>query len=239
MKIALFIIATGSYIKYTYPLIESINKYFLTNHKVDIFLFTDSKEVPHGTTKIYMKHKSFPYPTLMRYSVIHENRRFYEDYDCYFYCDADMLFVDRVGDEALGELVGVRHPGFYNQKRLCFPYESETISTAYIKRGDGIFYYAGGFNGGRKYLEMANMIRYMVEIDQYKGHVPVWHDESYLNRYFLSYPPDVILDPSYCYPEWSEHISKWSLKDLSPKLIALDKINIKDNERVTLSRTGK
>lgn len=226
MKIALFVIATGDYIKYTYPLVESVRKYFLPAHKVDVFVFTDSKKVPDSTRRVYAEHRPWPYPTLMRYHIIYSYRHLYPDYDCYFYCDADMLFVDEVGDEVLGELVGTRHPGFYKKRRLDYPHELDEKSTAYIKKGDAEFYFAGGFNGGRKYLEMANMIRYMIDIDQYKNHVPAWHDESYLNRYFLSYPPDVILDPSYCYPEWTVHSQKWGIADIKPKLIALDKYNI-------------
>jgi histo-blood group ABO system transferase len=226
MRIALFVIATGNYIQFVTPLIDSVRKYFLTDHKVDIFVFTDSDVVPEGTTRVYVQHRPFPYPTLMRYNFIHDNRRFYEGYDCYFYCDADMLFVGEVGDEVLGELVSVQHPGFYNKKPVDYPNETSEISTAYIKKGDNEMYFAGGFNGGRKYLEMANIIRYMVEIDQYKDHVPVWHDESYLNRYLLSYPPDVVLDPTYCWPEFEEHQRKWGLTG-TPKLVALDKFNMK------------
>lgn len=228
MKIALFIIATGAdYIKYTFSLVESVRKYFLTNHNVDIFLFTDQTVCPGGVTKIYTEHHPFPYPTLMRYNTIYSYRHLYSNYDCFYYCDADMLFVDKVGDEVLGELVAVLHPGFYNKTVSSFGYERSEISSAYIKKGDGVHYYCGGMNGGRKYLEMANIIRYMVEIDQYKGHTPVWHDESYLNRYLLSYPPDVVLDPSYCYPEWPKQQKAWGLSDMKPKLIALDKYNMK------------
>ena len=226
MRIALFVIATGSYIEYVCSLLESADKYFLTDHEVDYFVFTDAKKVPCGATRVYTKHKPFPYPTLMRYNIIHDNRYLYSDYDCYFYCDADMLFVDVVGDEVLGELMGTLHPGFANKRVLDYAYERDETSSAYIKKGDGDIYYCGGFNGGRKYLEMANIIRYMVNVDLYKGHIPEWHDESYLNKYMLFNPPDVVLSPSYCYPEADFHVVKWGLAGVKPKLIALDKHNI-------------
>lgn len=41
MNIGLLIIATNKYIKYLNPLVESINKYFLTGYTVSIFCFTN------------------------------------------------------------------------------------------------------------------------------------------------------------------------------------------------------
>jgi len=223
MRIALFVIATGDYIKYIYPLVDTVKDFFLTDHKVDIFVFTDQQEVPRGTIRIYCKHRPWPYPTLYRYKYIHEARHLYQGYDCYYYCDADMLFKDKVGDEVLGELVGTRHPGFFNQEKTFFPYETNKLSTAYVKDGDGMFYYAGGFNGGRRYLEMAKMLDYMVELDLYRDVIACWHDESHINRYFISNPPDVVLSPSYCYPETKKEIIDYRLQNIKGKLIALNK----------------
>jgi histo-blood group ABO system transferase len=221
MKIALLIVATGDYIKYTYPLYDSVRKYFLKDHQVDIFVFTDSKEVPNGTTKIYQEHRAWPYPTLMRFHMFQNNQCFYRDYDYYYYCDSDMLFVDNIGEEIFGDIVAVCHSGFYKRKINDFEYEKNIISSAYVTIGDK--YYAGGFQGGRNYLKVTESLKVMVDIDLSKNYVATWHDEAYWNKYLSMYPPDVILDPSYCCPDSNELIEKWGLVGIKPKLIALTK----------------
>lgn len=221
MNIAILIIATNKYINYTYPLVKSIRKFFLTNHKVDIFIFTDSDKVPEGTTKIYQEHRPFPYPTLMRYHIYLNNKVFYKNHDYVYHCDADMLFVDKVGEEVFGDITAVCHPGFYRRRCNNLEYEKNIISTAYVTVGD--HYYCGGLQGGRNYLKNAELLRLMVDIDLSKDFIATWHDESYYNKLLSLYPPDIVLDPSYCYPDKQELVDKWGLKDIKPKLIAITK----------------
>jgi histo-blood group ABO system transferase len=123
--------------------------------------------------------------------------------DYLFYSDADMLFVDKVGNEALGDLVATLHPGFYNRPRNQFSYETRPESATYIPPNEGTSYFAGGFNGGKtsEYLKMARACRDMIDADEKKGIIPVWHDESAMNCYLSKNPPTTILSPSYCYQE--------------------------------------
>ena len=69
MKIGLLIIATNKYIDFVQPLINSINLYFLKNHNVKIFCFTDDKTkvFQDNVVKIYQEHLNWPYITLKRY----------------------------------------------------------------------------------------------------------------------------------------------------------------------------
>lgn len=129
-----------------------------------------------------------------------------------------MLFVSNVGDEILGDLVGVRHPGFINSNRRSYSYEVNSNSLACIKNDEGEFYFAGGFYGAKKenFLNLISQCRKNVDEDLKKGIIAVWHDESHLNRYFIDHKPNVILSPSYCYPE------NWKMP-YEKKLLALDK----------------
>jgi len=225
MKIALLVIATNKYIQFTFPLWESVQKFFLKGHQVDMFVFTNRDEIPQGTKKIHQDHHPFPYPTLMRYHIFTENKKQYEDYDAHFYCDADMLFLDHIGDEVLKDTVVTLHPGFYAKPRHMFTYETRPQSTAYVAPHEGSYYFAGGFNGGFKYLEVAERIKQMINRDQQRGIVAVWHDESYMNRYFIDNKPSLILDPSYCFPDTKNpaRAVEWRINHFKPKLIALDK----------------
>lgn len=221
MKIGLLVIATNKYIRFASQLWISAKKYFLPGHQVTMFVFTDSNTVPDGTIRVFQKHLPWPGATLKRYHVFTDNRSILQGMDYLYYSDADMRFEGYVGDEILGELVATQHPGFYGKPYEIFSqsFENRPESSAYMPPGAGREYYAGGFNGGSRYLEMASVIRNWIDEDESKGIIAKWHDESYMNRYLAEYPPTVVLSPAYCFPE-----SNWaSVLQFSRKLVALDK----------------
>lgn len=223
MKIALLVIATNKYTTFTFNLWDSVKKYFLPNHDVDMFIFTNNDNIPDGTKKIYQEHFPWPYPTLMRYHIFSNSYDILKSYDAHYYCDADMLFVNPVGDEILGDIVATLHPGFYAFDPSTYSYETRTQSVAYVSPHERNKYYAGGFNGGFKYLNMASDIAKMVDHDTNNGIVAVWHDESYLNRYLVSNPPTISLTPDYCFPDQQHQVDAWKLNSFTPKLLALTK----------------
>ncbi len=218
-NIGLLIIATNKYDRFVKPLIDSARKHFLTNHKVTYYVFTDSEklnELGDDVKIIPHKHLKWPLPTLYRYKtfVQHKDTLINEDY--LYYCDSDMLFVNTVGDEVLGDRVSTIHPGFMGDRGTP---ETNGKSLAYVAPNEPLTYYAGGFNGGtsQNFLDMSETIDKNIDIDMDKGIIAVWHDESHMNRYFIDNKPTLVLDPSYCYPE------SWNLKGYTKRLLALDK----------------
>jgi hypothetical protein len=219
-KIGLLVIATGKYDRFIPPLLKSAKKHFMTNHDVTMFVFTD-QDMPEkeGLVSLPHEHEPWPNPTLKRYHVFDKYKEELGKMDYLFYCDADMLFVDTVGDEILPdtetELVGTEHPGFYGGRRGS--YETNPNSTAFVAGSEGKNYFAGGFNGGTSeaFLKMSKIIKERVDKDLESSIIAVWHDESQMNRYMIDNPPK-ILSPSYCYPE------SWSLP-FEKRLLALDK----------------
>lgn len=223
MKIGLLIIATNKYVGFLKPLIESSDNFFLKNHEVTYFVFTNreiSIESIRNIVKIDTEHKEWPWMTLGRYSIFNDNRGKFSEMDYLFYCDADMLFNDRVDDEIIGDRVATIHPGYYsNTKASNVALEKRKESLAYLPPNTIRYYYAGGFNGGKtdEFLKMSRIISNNINIDL-KEHniIAEWHDESHMNKYFFENRPTVELPPSYCYPE------SWSLP-FEKKLLALDK----------------
>ena len=141
--------------------------------------------------------------------------------DYLFATDADMLFVDKIGDEILGERVATLHPGFApgsKYPRSQGAYETNPISKAYVQNGEGKPYFAGGFYGGtaEEMLRIAEINTVHIYQDLQKNVIAIWHDESHWNRYCIDNPPTIILSPSYCYPE------NWDMP-YPKKLLALDK----------------
>jgi histo-blood group ABO system transferase len=219
-NIGLLVVATGRYIEFVPPLIESAEKYFCRNHTVTYFVFTDGKAPEaDNVVSIYQNRLGWPYDTMMRLPMYYKNQAQYKDMDYLFACDADMLFVGEVGDEILGDLVGTMHPGYVGRRGT---YETNPASTAFINYNEGTRYYAGGFNGGsrERFLHLAGTITQNIKTDLDKGIIAVWHDESHINRYFATYEPTIVLTPSYCY--WQGQVTQWP-----QKLVALSKDHAK------------
>lgn len=221
-KIGLLIVATGRYIEFVKPLIDSANKYFCTNHQITYFVFTDGQP-PKANNIIRLEHKrlGWPFDTMMRLAVYNKYAPQLSKMDYLFAVDADMRFVAPVGDEIIGERVATQHPGYVGRRGT---YETRRESTAYVGNNEGVHYFCGGFNGGsaKEYLKLAKTITENVEKDLAKGIIAVWHDESHINRYFIDNPPTAILSPSYCYPESTGPTGGVRLS-YKPRLIALDK----------------
>lgn len=122
------------------------------------------------------------------------------DYDYLYYCDADSLIIDYIGNEILGERVATQHIGFTGVRGTP---ENRPQSLAYIDPREPMQYFAGGFNGGTsaQFLKMSETLSKNIDIDLANGVIARWHDESHMNRYFVDNPPTVILDPGYCFAQ--------------------------------------
>lgn len=217
MRVGHLVIATNRYIEFAKPLCDSAEQYFLPNHEKVMFLFTNMSGID-SAVRVEQEHYPWPGMTLRRYEIFWNNRDLFKDMDYLYYTDVDMLFVGLVGDEVLGSLVATIHPGYYNAPPYVLPYEKDPRSTAYVRPSEWHRYFAGGFNGGKRdnYLDMAKTIYSNIQEDFEHGYVAEWHDESHLNRYLIDHPPEVALDPSYCFPKdavWArEHPYRATMK---------------------------
>lgn len=224
MKIGHLVIATNRYLEFVGPLLDSSKKFFLPNHEVTIFLFTNMPFCREGVVQVDQEHYPWPGMTLRRYEIFLKNRDLLSEMDYLFYTDADMLFVDTVGDEVLGDLVATIHPGYYNSPPEELPHEMNPRSTAFVPLSDRNRYFAGGFNGGKRdiFLGMAEKICEGIQEDRKIDYIAQWHDESHMNRYLIDHKPSVVLDPSYCFPKDNRLAIGHPYRD-TMKLCALEK----------------
>lgn len=232
LNIGLLLIATNKYGKFVPGLISSADNYFMKNpcYNVTYYLFTDktqSVKTDRQLVQIPINHRNFPFASMDRFKHFSTNASKFENQDYLFYVDVDCLFVDHVSREVLGSLVGVRHCGFFNRPG---PYETNVNSTLYVDEQypkKYKYYFGGGFSGGKKdeYLKLANWCSQKIDQDISNDIMPIWHDETALNRYFLENEPSVILTPSYHYPESNieGYKSGWAPLTFNPKIILLDK----------------
>lgn len=227
-SVGLICIATGKYFKYVQPFITSADKNFLNGQfDVTYYIFTDKELSVSSNRKVVIipiEHKAFPFASMDRFKHFANNADRFNTEDYLYYCDVDSLFVNKVSEEILGDLVGVRHCGYFNNPG---PYETNTNSSLYINPASYRYYFGGGFSGGtrEKYLELSRWCKDMLDKDVANGVIPVWHDETAINRYFLDHEPSVILNPSYHYPQSNiEYYKKrWYPENFEPKILLLDK----------------
>lgn len=238
-KVALISICLNQpYWQFIGPMFESARKFFLNGHQVDYFVWGDMPELP-GATVIPTEPHPWPMPTLQRYTLFLGQEGKLKDYDFIFYCDADMLFVSKVGDEILGDgLTAAQHPMYALRQEYIPPYEPNKDSLAFIPRSGRVvsvngkkkfesLYFAGGFQGGRadKFIEAMKVMKSNIDKDFMNNYVAIWNDESHWNKYLFDNPPSVILNPSYIYPDSLNRVyyqRVWG-RNYVPKLVTLTK----------------
>lgn len=239
-KVALISISINEpYWQYIAPMFESARKFFLKGHDVDFFVWSDMPKL-EGVTVIPTEPCPWPLPTLHRFHLFLRQEEKLKEYDYIFYCDADMQFVSKVGDEILGDgLTSAQHPMYAIRREYLPPYEPNPKSTSYIHRPGRVvnvdgkkrfetLYFAGGFQGGKTedfITAMKSMVD-MIDTDFSKNnYIPIWNDESVWNKYLLTTPPSVVLSPSYIYPDSlnkAYYRKVWG-RNYVPKLVTLTK----------------
>lgn len=223
-RIGLIIIGTKKYTRFINPLIQSANNFFFNGREFEVryFVFSDQKYRKDNVTYFHLQHEPWPYITLKRFHAFVREKERLAETDYLFYCDADMRFVQPVNNDILSDFSATVHPYFYNANHTVLHYERNASSSAFVRPGEGKRYYIGAFYGGKtkQFLSMAETLQQNTDTDLKNGIIALWHDESHLNRYLITHPPEKELDPGYCYPEGQT-------LPFEAKIIALTKSNQK------------
>lgn len=228
MNISLCIVATNRYKEYLYPLLKSVEKYFLVDHNVTCHLFIDAKEWQHEKEfeeitieTHWIPSWKFPEASLFRYSAMYSlPRSSYGDY--MFYIDCDSLFVSHVGDEVLAPIVATLHPGYFNGGGA---WGNNSKSVSYTQPDKRKKYWCGGFSGGSSdhFYAMCRLFKGQIETDLKNNVMPEWHDETIFNKWLSETGGFLSLTPEYMMPEPIEKRVAWGINHFQPKILALEK----------------
>lgn len=238
-KVALVSICINQpYWQYIDRMVLTAKKFFLKGHDVDYIVWSDMPSNNCGAKIIPTPPTEWPLPTLMRYHLFLQEEELLRQYDYVFFCDADMVFVARVGDEILGDgLTAAKHPMYAVNKIFVPPYEPNPNSSAYVKMPgriliDGVpkfepVYAAGGFQGGRTddFIKAMKVMVDNINKDFSNNYTARWNDESHWNKYLYDNPPSVVLSPSYVYPDSlnkSYYQKVWG-RNYVPRLVTVTK----------------
>ncbi|XP_031747414.1 histo-blood group ABO system transferase isoform X2 [Xenopus tropicalis] len=217
VRIGLTVFAIKKYIRFLKTFIETAEKFFMVGYPVNYYIFTDlvsnvtNFNMTVGPRKqlIFLEVPSYERwqdVTMRRMQMIRDftKQRFASEVDYLVCVDVDMRFQDHVGVEILSDVFGTLHPAFFVKGRDKFTFERRPESQAYIPEDEGDFYYAGGYFGGKveEVYKLTNHCHHAMLTDKANNIEAIWHDESYLNNYFLYYKkPTKILSPEYLWNE--------------------------------------
>lgn len=204
MRSQLFIAATGKYIRFVPDLVHSAEKYFLPElkHNREYVIFTDNRlEEPnnslidtYGRRILFIpsEHVPFPHATTNRWNCyakhMEENIGDLSINNYAFQIDADARFVTPISlNDILPEnkpylACAVTHCAHVGKLYADLPFEKYPQSESFVAPGLRT-YYGGGFFGGVRsvFAQVCVHVYNKIKVDQERGYMPVWHDESALN----------------------------------------------------------
>ena len=206
-SIGWLVIGTNRYRSMAIRCLETLKANYSGALESRFFFFTDKpRRCPHPWIEtIRVPHATFPGISLQRYRHFHRHADRLAACDYLFYVDADMECVG-VGDEILGARVVVTHPAFVNTPSVDCPFDRNPACRAAVPSSHQGPYFQNCFQGGEsaEFLRMSRRLARRIRADLREGVMPLWHDESHMNRYMVDHPPTRMLHPGYAYPDWWE-----------------------------------
>ena len=172
----------------------------------------------------------WPEATLLRYQIFNNaSEEFSEDVLMHLDADMLITSspLEKIFNAStVGQMCLVSHPGYWRpqifRNRVIFywknitlffsdlrmilrvgglgSWETDSLSAAYVPRGNRLNYVCGGTWFGQKevFIKLISELSRNVENDLERGKVAVWHDESHLNSWSTQNSHQLI-DPSLCF----------------------------------------
>lgn len=188
LKVAVMVTATAKYREFVNQLYREVKRLFLPQHEVTFVLFSNDLNGLSFDQGFFCEHRPWPWVTIRKFNRFVEQRHYFEKFDYCYMLDADCKIESEVGEEILGELTAVVHPGFCGGVGTpCVDPRSRSCMQGMLMRTP---YLAGAVVGGRTdaWLELCDELKRRVDADNEDGVIATWHDESHLLKYLNEEP---------------------------------------------------
>lgn len=227
-KVAVLYICTGRYSIFWKKFFKACEKKFLLDSEKHYFVFTDDQSILNIKDErihpYFQEVEEWPFPTLKRFEYFLRAKDELEKFDFLVFMNGNLVVKQKIFEKDIlpqndEKLFVTQHPGYFASSSKDFPYDRNPECSAYIPEGEGKYYFAGGFNGGKSsdFIKLMELLSENINNDLSKNIIAQWHDESQINRYMYDYRESFrILSPAYLYPQgWKIPFEK--------KILILDK----------------
>jgi hypothetical protein len=214
-SVGILYLCTGLYETFFDQFYQSFEKKFLPGTVKTYFVFSDSGRLQKKyrnhkhITFISIEHQGWPLGTLLRNRYFFQNFQLFQGLDYLFFCNANLIcnevvFLNELGLVNGHDMCGVQHPFFFQKPPTELIVEKKVRCHAYFSAEEIPLltnYFQGCFYGGTRgaFRQLVNTIYQWTEEDLTSNLMPIWFDESYLNRYFFIHRP-YPLHPGFAYP---------------------------------------
>jgi hypothetical protein len=204
MNIGILYIGIGRYAVFWHDFFASAEKLFCTEYKKNYFVFTDDSNLLNSQISnvqfIEQKDLGWPGNVLCRYQFFKNIENMLQKMDLLLFFNGNYLFVERI---TLKEILPDKNNDYWttlvwhtNMEKdiMQYTYERNPQSMAYIPFGEGKYYFQSGFYASdrKHFFDLVYTCCEWTEEDNKKNIIPIWHDESYLNRYMLNKNPKIL-----------------------------------------------
>lgn len=212
-KVAILYICTGRYSIFWKKFFKACEKKFLLDSEKHYFVFTDDQSILNIKDErihpYFQEVEEWPFPTLKRFEYFLRAKNELEKFDFLVFMNGNLIVKQKIFEKDIlpqndEKLFVTQHPGYFASSSKDFPYDRNPECSAYIPEGEGKYYFAGGFNGGKSsdFIKLMELLSENINNDLSKNIIAQWHDESQINRYMYDYRESFrILSPAYLYPQ--------------------------------------
>ena len=190
MKIGILYIGIGRYSCFWPGFYESCQRNLIPEAEKHYYVFTDQEaDIPQAENVevFHQDDMGWPCNSLFRFKMFSRIRELLTNNDYLFFFNSNALIVKPI---FAADIL----PQEEDYSAMCIEtdinkmgHEHRIESSACVRYGEAQYYFSGALNGGKTgpFLELIDCCNDIVDIDLRNGIMPIWHDESVINRFLV------------------------------------------------------
>ncbi|MCF0195768.1 MAG: hypothetical protein HUK03_00710 [Bacteroidaceae bacterium] len=188
MTIGILYIGIGRYACFWDEFYQSAEQYLMPGVEKHYYVFTDGGLIAPDkkTSVLHQDDMGWPLNTLFRFKMFLRIKEQLQQHDYLFFMNGNMKVVRPISpEEFLPTEEGLMAMVHADREMGEMRHERRQQSVCYVSDEEAEYYYAGGLNGGKTalYLDLLQACDQLTDHDLAAGIMPVFHDETVINRY--------------------------------------------------------